>query len=250
MHENLFPVGMSDLNVIPVHGHEKFIPQLGADQKIPLCAPVIHHIQRIHIRLGPFCHQAAVIVMHSFHEFQQSFRRVHQIHIQICRSPDKLQLFKRARTAVAEQEFVLLLLTGTVDLISVKGQKFFRDVDISGIAPVLFLHDGMLHLSDDTLLKVGKDTAPFIHVFPQCIGITLRFWGLLQNRVGFRKIPFKIPLQFLHHFRIMIMCPWQSPKLPRHTIHFIPEFQRCQNSFLRCHSVLLSQPLFCPVLLK
>ena len=188
--------------------------------------------------------------MHSFHEFQQSFRRVHQIHIQVGRSPDKLKLFKRAGAAFAEQEFVLLLFTGTVDLILVKGEKFFRNVDIPGITPVLFFYNGMLHLSDDSLLKVGKDTAPFIHVFPGCVSVPFRFRNFLQNRVWISKIPFKIPLQFLHHFRIMIMCPWQSPKLPRHAIHFIPEFQRCQNSFLRCHSVLLSQPLFCPFLLS
>jgi hypothetical protein len=70
-------------------------------------------------------------------------------------------------------------------------------------------------LPDNARLSIDEGTAPFIDIPTGRVWITDPMGGLLQKRRRGRDIIGKSTLNVDQRIRIMLLCPWQHPQLPR-----------------------------------
>lgn len=136
------------------------------------------------------------------------------------------------RAAAAEQEFVLFLRAGGVDLLHVKRNQLLGDMHVPHVRPVVIHHDRVFDLADHAAVDVCEHAAPLVRVLTYGVGVALCGCSCLVLCLGAVKVPDKFLFQLLHGVGIMLRRPGERPQLARCASLRIAEFQSAQNKLL------------------
>ena len=233
MHKGLLAVFFRNIDIVLIHRAEDLIPKARIDQQALLRAPIVDELDAVHIRLRPFFHMAAVKVVHPRKELQQLRRRVHQVHVQLLRGTDKLQLLKRARAA-ARQYKAVRAAAERVDLVYIEGEQLLGNMHPAGVAPILLGNKRLLDLTDNALRHIIEHTAPLIDEGPHLVGVPLHRRVFLQPGRGPDDVGREIAVNLRDGIAVMIRGPGQRPLLPRHTAAGVAKLQGRPDQLSGC----------------
>ncbi len=122
--EHEFPGPLDDLAVLSVHRFEQFAPGGGTDEKRGVRPPIVHQRNRINVSPRPGEHILPIVVMHHSDERPDLLRAVRKIHIQVFRTTEKLEPFKRTGAGRRDHK-ERTGITVPVDIIPIAGAQEF-----------------------------------------------------------------------------------------------------------------------------